>query len=159
MDTTVSRLVRRRFSQKMKKQICVFFYFFTLHGKKKNFGRSFFGRIFGAQFYLRFYLTLTSWKGVLSDLYKLKSKILIHACTRTAHVYLNVTLTSGRWHWICFQELRLLRKVSRWQLIQNSVPSAIVWRQRDIWIKPQNLKRIQRANHVREMSEIKRLII
>ena len=142
MDTTVSRLVPRRFSQKMKKQICVFFCFFTLHDKKKTLvvhfsgeslaRNSTYGFIWPLQVEKVFYLTFTSWK------VKFWSMLALEQLTSIWMSH----LADGIEFPICFQELRLLRKVSRWQLIQNSVPSAIVWRQRDIWIKPQNLKRI-----------------
>ena len=45
-DKTESRLVRRRFSQKTKEQIC-FVCFFAFHGKQNKLICSFFGRIYG----------------------------------------------------------------------------------------------------------------
>ena len=68
---TKSRLVRRRFSQKMSKQIS-FCCFFTLHGKKTHNLHSFFGRIYGAQIYFRFYLTFRK-----SYLYDLRIKYVL----------------------------------------------------------------------------------
>ena len=41
---------------------------------------------------------------------------------------------NGAKFWITYVVVRLLRKASRWQLIQNSAPSTIVWRQCDIRI-------------------------
>ena len=38
----------------------------------------------------------------------------------------------GTEFWIGCERLRLLRKVSHWQLIQKSAPSTILWRQCDI---------------------------
>ena len=44
------------------------------------------------------------------------------------------TVVDGAEFWIISQWLRLLRKASHWQLIQNSAPSTIMWRQCDIRI-------------------------
>ena len=42
------------------------------------------------------------------------------------------TMVDGAKFWISCQQLIILRKASHWQLIQNSAPSTIVWRQCDI---------------------------
>ena len=42
------------------------------------------------------------------------------------------TMLDGAEFWISCQRLKLLRKDGHWQLIQNSVPSTIMWRQCDI---------------------------
>ena len=44
------------------------------------------------------------------------------------------TMIDGAEFWISCQRIRMLRKVSHWQLIQNLVQSTIVWRQCDIRI-------------------------
>ena len=44
------------------------------------------------------------------------------------------TMVDGDEFWIDFQQLRILRKASHWQLIQNSAPFTIVWCKCDIWI-------------------------
>ena len=43
-------------------------------------------------------------------------------------------MVDGTKFWISCNRPKLLRKASRWQLIQSSVPSTIMWRQCDIWI-------------------------
>ena len=44
------------------------------------------------------------------------------------------TMVDGAEFWISCQQLRILRKASHWQLIQNLTPSTIVWCQCDIRI-------------------------
>ena len=44
------------------------------------------------------------------------------------------TMADGAKFWITCKRLKLLRKAGRLQLIQNSAPSTIVWRQCDIQI-------------------------
>ena len=48
-------------------------------------------------------------------------------------------MLDGAKFWINCQRLRILRKASHWQLIQNSAPSTIVWRQCDIRIVWRNI--------------------
>ena len=55
-DKTESRLARRRFSKKMNERIC-FFLLWKAKKQKNKFIRLFFGRIYGAQICLQFYLT------------------------------------------------------------------------------------------------------
>ena len=56
-NKTVSRFARRRFSQKNEWTNLFLFCFFTLHSKKTQIRSFIFGRIYGAQICLRFYLT------------------------------------------------------------------------------------------------------
>ena len=53
-------------------------------------------------------------------------------CIRMSHW--RHTMVDGTEFWITCKRLKLLRKADRLQLIQNSVPSTIVWRQFDIRI-------------------------
>ena len=46
-----------------------------------------------------------------------------------------------------FKQLKLLRKSGRLQLIQNSAPSTIVWRQCDIRMGHENRIAIQKGFH------------
>ena len=43
-------------------------------------------------------------------------------------------MVDGAKFWIIWKRLKLLRKAGHLQLIQNSAPSIIMWRQCDIWI-------------------------
>ena len=57
--------------------------------------------------------------------------------TSTIHIRMSHwrhTMVDGAEFWISCQWLEILRKASHWQLIQNSAPSTIVWRQCDIRI-------------------------
>ena len=45
------------------------------------------------------------------------------------------TMVDGTKFWISYQWLAYLSSFSHWQVIQNSTPSTIVWRQCDIWIE------------------------
>ena len=49
----------------------------------------------------------------------------------------------GAKFWICYQRLAFLISFSPWQLIQNSAPSSIVWRQCDIRISVNNVLKFQ----------------
>ena len=80
--------MRCRFTQKMNKQF-FFFNFFTLPAKKPKFVHSFFGRIYGTQISLRFYLTFSGFKRVVNLSFQ-KSNI---SCWILAHFLLLILLS------------------------------------------------------------------
>ena len=83
-------MARRRFFQKMNERICCFFAFLLFTAKKNKFVCSFFGRMYGAQICLRFYLTFINLQRF--EISKTTSKTVcphyVLSTSRRLHTYL-----------------------------------------------------------------------